>query len=118
MRARSVGPWVDDVYSEAFEILGVARRKGQLVSDGGSGNQAVHGGEPASTSLGKSHKITPGQGDRRFDRNNPVFEALRQIVRDPFIQGVALSPTIYQRDTAADLCNRDDTDERAVSASS
>lgn len=35
-------------------------------------------------------------------------------MRKPFVQGVALSPSIHQRDTAADFSNRDKADERAI----
>lgn len=32
-------------------------------------------------------------------------------MREPFVQGVALSPSIHQRDAAANFSNRDDADK-------
>ncbi len=113
-RGRSHGPWINDFYAPAFEIPDVSSGQGQVMGFGCGHDQAVHRGEPSTASLCKRHEISPDQGNCAIYWGHAAFKALWQIMRKPFFKSVAPSPRIHQRDTAAYLSNRYNTDKYAV----
>ena len=54
----------------------------------------------STTALCKAHKIAPCQGDRFIHCDPPIFEAPGEVCRQPFCQGITLSPIVQQGDAS------------------